>query len=352
MTRILSVDPKPTLIPNMMRSKVRYSNTVALQPLGTIRPTYLRFLQRMISGVFGMKSVVLAPSTLPRHMWYEDRNQYSADLALDFLFEKMGDNHRIIGVLDKDMFATGRSFVFGYAHLRDGVGIISLHRLMEDYYHRPHNSKLLHKRIYNTLVHELGHTFGAPHCENDCLMHSCTHVESLTDLAPFFCNTCMHKIRDNQAVRPESAEGLFRKAGAYMRRRHYTDKAKMLYQKAFDINPDPKYLNDLGVAQLALNEREAAQASFKRAAELDGALPHPFYNLGILLGKEDKEKADKYFEDGLARDPDPINAEKYVGKLYEQLFNDREKAMKHYQRYVDLGGTDRGIALELAAYAR
>jgi tetratricopeptide (TPR) repeat protein len=247
-----------------------------------------------------------------------------------------------VGVLDADMFAAGRTFVFGYAHLRDGVAVYSVARLREEWYGRAADDEKQRTRTYRALAHEIGHTFGNPHCEDvDCVMHAVSQIDSLDALAPTYCETCMKRVRRGLVVSPSSAEGRFLRAGALLRRR-YLPRAIQTYREATEKAPlEPRYANDLGVALLAASDRDGARAAFRRATELSADFPHPYYNLGILCREDGGvDVAERWFAEGLRRDPEPLAAHRYLGRLYEDLFNDPQRARRHYAAYLALGGCE------------
>ena len=333
------------IIPASMRATVRSSAPIAIQPLGNVPPADIAFVQVMVRMLLGVTVVVLPGMVVPSSDYDYGRRQVDADRLLELLFSRLPDNaSRIIGVLDEDMFAAGRTFVFGYAHLRDGVSVYSLARLREEWYGRKTDETLLRSRVYRAVTHELGHTFGNPHCDDYCVMHAVSHVDSLDDLAPTYCSACMRRVRRGTLVSQSSAEGRFLRAGAFLRR-HYPARAAEAYRDAATQSPfEPRYHNDLGVALLSLERRSEARTAFRHAADLAADFPHPYYNLGILCREEGGvEAAERHFADGLARDPDPLSAHRYLGKLYDELFADPERARKHYLAYIELGGGDSEI---------
>jgi tetratricopeptide (TPR) repeat protein len=149
----------------------------------------------------------------------------------------------------------------------------------------------------------------------------------------------MNIVRSNQDISSTSSEGIFRRAGATLRR-YRTEDAIELYKEASLKKPtDARFVNDLGVAQLSLGDNAEARKSFIRAIGLSASFPHPYYNLAIL-SKDNAEEADKYLNQGIKVDPDPTAAHLYVGKLYDQIFYNKKKAANHYQAYLDMGGNN------------
>jgi len=330
-------------IPPSMRATRRAPGPVAVLPLGSVAPPELDLIDEVVGTLLGARTIRLPEARLPAACFDAGRNQYDADRLLELLFDALPDAAmRIVGVLDADMFAAGRTFVFGYAHLRDGVAVYSVARLREEWYQRPSDEEKLRARSYRALAHELGHTFGNPHCEEDgCVMRAVSQIDSLDALGPSYCESCLRRVRRGLTVGPQSAEGLFLRAGALLRRR-YLPRAIDTYRSATEKAPlEPRYYNDLGVALLAAADREGARSAFRRATELSADFPHPYYNLGILCREEGgAEAAERFFVEGLRRDGDPLAAHRYLGKLYEDLFGDLARARRHYLAYLQLGGND------------
>ena len=333
-------------MPPAMRATRRAPGPVAIQPLGAVAIGDLRFLEEVVQALLGARAIVLPELALEASYFDAGRRQWDADRLLDLLFSRLPDEAmRILGVLDADMFAAGRTFVFGYAHLRDGVGVYSLARLREEWYQRPIDQTQLHARVYRAVAHEVGHTFGNPHCETPgCVMGAVSHVESLDALGPSYCPECMRRVRRGLTVAPSSAEGKFQRAGALLRRK-MPRRAVDAYREATAKAPlEARYHNDLGVALLGLGDRVDARAAFHRAADLACDFPHPFYNLGILHREEGLvDEAERCFSLGLSRDADPVNAHRYLGKLYDELFADAARARRHYLAYLELGGAEAEI---------
>lgn len=334
-------------IPAVMRATSEAPSPIAVLPLGGVSERDLRLTEYSVTNVFGAKTERLPVAPLEEYYFARDRGQYDADRLLEVCFDRLPRQaSRIIAVLDKDMYAAGRSFIFGYAHLRDGVSVYSLARLREEWYGRTPDPERLDARAYRCITHELGHTYGNPHCEHQgCVMRAVSQVESLDALSPSFCESCMRRMRRAVKIGATSAEGYFLRAGAALRRRQMADAIGFYRDAAARAPMEPRYHNDLGVALLAAADREEARRAFLRATELAADFPHPYYNLGIICreGGESIEVAERYFTAGLLRDPDPLSAHRYLGKLYDELFGDRERALRHFNAYMARGGTDSDV---------
>lgn len=318
---------------------------VAILPLNSVSQIELNFAEKTLREQFNVDVRIMDECPLPRSYYNYEREQWDADKLLGLLFDMLPDDcSRIVGVLDADMFGAGRTFVFGYAHLRDGVAVYSVARLREEWYGRASDLKLQQSRSFRCIVHEVGHTFGNPHCEENCVMHSVCQVDSLDALDTTYCDACKRRVKLGVKVLPDTAEGYFLRAGALLRRR-YIPRSIEMYRKAMEKAPlEPRYHNDLGVALLAAVDREGARKAFAQAAKLSAAFPHPYYNLGILCRDDGGvQVAEKWFEEGLRRDPDRLAAHRYLGRLYEDLFDDSTRAFEHYKAYKKLGGFEDSV---------
>ncbi len=135
----------------------------------------------------------------------KERDQYHALKLLTKikLFFQDKRNFRILGIIDYDIYANSYNFLFGQAespklgNLRQlVVALISITRLRESFYRRLENEYLFEQRILKEAIHELGHTFGLPHCHKFCIMRFSNSLAD-TDYKPSsFCNSCLQSLRN------------------------------------------------------------------------------------------------------------------------------------------------------------
>jgi archaemetzincin len=243
---------------------------IALLPLGEVGEDELRFVDELMGAAFGADTLVLDAMETPRHAYSVPRAQYDADVLLDELFARFPERSlRVVGVTQADLYVAGRTFVFGYAHLSDGVAVYSSARFREEFYGRKRDLGRQRLRVSRALIHELGHTFGNPHCiDPNCVMHPVTHVETLDALAPWYCANCHARVRGGLDVAPWSARGRWERGMTYLRRREFARATELLEHAVRCAPNEPRYHNDLGVARLSAGDREGARAAFRRAAEL------------------------------------------------------------------------------------
>jgi archaemetzincin len=285
--------PTTFTVPLEMRAPDRAGGPIDVQPLGEVAPTRLSFLCRTIERVYNARCRVRESLPVPPEAWNGDRQQVDADAMLGVLVDEFpDDSSRVLAVTQKDMFAAGRPYVFGYGHLRDRVSIVATARLEERFYGRRQQEPLLRVRLYKAAIHELGHTAGNPHCSaRECIMREVADLEALDELPLFYCNACMRRTWEELRLTSNAPEAQFSLGAALLRRRRY-ERAVVALEKAAAGDPDNAvYQNDLGVALLRRGEKRAAMRAFQRARRLRPDLPEPAYNLrlcerGMVTGWE------------------------------------------------------------------
>lgn len=328
---------------------------IQVLPVGAVAPADLAAMTTTIARLFGACGEILETTPVPRSAYRPSRAQYDADVVLELLFDRLTASVlRLVGVTGEDLFAEGRNFVFGYAHMRDRVAVFSTLRLHEAYWGRPENPAMYRSRVDKALAHELGHAFHSPHCERpQCVMHQVEFLWELDLLAPVYCRGCEERVKRVVARGVDHAEALFELGGSQMRRRRYV-RAAAAYAAAIEKDPtNSSYHNDHGVALLAQGERAGATCAFERAMAYSPDSPHAYYNLGIVCRERGEvSRAEAYFAQALRCDEDPRAAHRYLGILYQDFFGDRDRAVGHFLHFVSLGGQDPEITRRLEALRR
>ena len=119
-----------------------------------------------------------------------EREQFDAGCILE-KFRILGNREKAILVSDVDLFLPIFTFVFGLAQLGGEVGIVSIHRLKNEYYGLPKDEELLIRRLIKEIVHEFGHLLGLKHCPNYlCVMASSNTADGLDVKGDEYCSSC------------------------------------------------------------------------------------------------------------------------------------------------------------------
>ena len=314
---------------------------IQILPLGDVARKDLACIAGTVRARFGCRAQILPSQPLPGGSYDVSRRQHDADALLEYLFDHLDPEvSRVVGVTEGDLFAEGRNFVFGFAHMRDRVAVFSTLRLAEG--PKGRDNPLYRTRIEKALTHELGHTFHVAHCDRPrCVMRQIEFLWQLDDLDAVYCAECARRV-DRSATRDvDEPEALFELAGSYMRRRRFGRAAAAYSRAAARYPSNAHYHNDHGVALLACGDRAGAVSAFERAIRLAPAAPHAYYNLGIVCRERgDQHAADYFFARALERDEDPCAGARYLGLLHEEYFRDRVGARRWLESYHALGGRE------------
>jgi len=85
--------------------------------------------------------------------------------------------------------------VFGEAQIGGPCGLVSAHRLRQEFYGLPPNAEMLGQRLLKEAVHEVGHTLALTHCEDyQCAMAPSHAVEWIDLKDVSLCETCRAQV--------------------------------------------------------------------------------------------------------------------------------------------------------------
>lgn len=189
----LQIDTIKFLAVNIRRQETVMS--IILIPIGEVNPADLEELKTPLEAAFSRNVAIGREIPLPVAAWSAGRSQYDAGMMLEFLSlcgETSGGT-RVLGVTNADLSLPGVNFVFGLAGRRSAV--ISFHRLRQSYYGLPEDTEIFRRRATVEASHELGHTFGLPHCEDPlCVMHFSNTIAETDRKGPAFCTACRSRV--------------------------------------------------------------------------------------------------------------------------------------------------------------
>ena len=144
----------------------------------------------------------------PAHLYDISRKQWISDKILDWLLQNYNPDHntKVLAICNFDAYSGDLNFVLGEAHLGGRVAAIYLPRLRQELYvKKSDTNKLFEQRVIKEAIHELGHTFGLGHCEeNRCVMHFSNSLQDTDFKYYIFCKKCDKVLNEQTADKKRS----------------------------------------------------------------------------------------------------------------------------------------------------
>lgn len=175
--------------PEFLFSGNRAPVIIDIQPFRGVDAAEYRALYASLKKVY--PSVQLKPPVeLPATAYYRPRNRYRADSLINFLEQRTAKGHVTIGITHKDI-STSKGKIIDWGVM--GLGLCPGNACVVSGFRVSREEKAI--QLYKVSIHELGHTFGLPHCSNkECYMRDAeggnpTHEEK------DFCESCKLKLK-------------------------------------------------------------------------------------------------------------------------------------------------------------
>jgi len=132
-----------------------HKTSVVLQPLGNVNHKNVEELRAYIKVFIGSVTIN-DPLELPKSLYYSPNKRYRADKTIRWLSTLAQKGEIYLGVTNLDISTTKGDYkdfgVMGLGYKPGNACVISSFRLKDK------------KKLPILAIHELGHTFGLPHC--------------------------------------------------------------------------------------------------------------------------------------------------------------------------------------------
>jgi predicted Zn-dependent protease len=153
-------------------------------------------------------------------MYSDQRRQYLADRLLALLATRKRDSLvAVLGVVDGDMFAGEKNFVFGLNRPGQGAAVMALTRLREDYYKKTSDAELFLRRAVTEAIYQVGMAVGLPPCPTKkCVLFPANALFGLDAKPQTFCELSQAhlaaKLHPSLAPAKKASEGATEDAAA------------------------------------------------------------------------------------------------------------------------------------------
>ena len=318
--------------------------TVYLVPVGSPTDAEMKRAERVL-GVLTQRTVRRLPRRpLVRAAEHLHCPQgvpcYDAGAILDDLLdEPPGDTFRIVGVTEAPVSSSvGRDSIAFARHYERAMLYTT-----STFVSLPPDEA--HARTRQIVSHELGHTFGAEHCEGPCVMQPRLNQELTTSACPLHRRHLVDGLSQSiDGARFLAAVG--RERGRLGR----WNGAIVAYRHALRRQPHVVEVEtNLAVALMARERYLEARDVLDQASYYSPKSPLPFYvRAGLYATQAAPGRAAAHLESGVNRDPNPPNAHRLAGVVYQDVLRDDTAAIHHFRLHLSVGGRDPEVLGRLA----
>ena len=170
---------------------------VDIVPIGDVPAQVKRESSAGLRSVYGCDVTVHDSQPLPDGAFDPNRNQHRAEDLIE-LVSRVGSGDKNIGVTAEDLYYRRRNYVFGLAYLDGSGSVVSTYRLQtssDGGFSNKSASDIVDDRIRKEVVHEIGHTYGLEHCNNNrCVMNFSRTVQKVDIKEENLCGSCQRRL--------------------------------------------------------------------------------------------------------------------------------------------------------------
>ena len=164
-----------------------YKSSVVIQPLGNVNHKNVEELRAYIKVFIGSVTVN-DPLEFPESLYFSPNKRYRADKTIKWLSTMAQKGEIYLGITTLDISTTKGDYkdfgILGLGYKPGNACVISSFRLKDK------------NKIPILAIHELGHTFGLPHCpEKGCYMKDAEGKDHTSHLNGF-CKKCTIYLTD------------------------------------------------------------------------------------------------------------------------------------------------------------
>lgn len=173
------------------------NKAIHLVPIGQIDLELTAWLKGQLSAALEREVVVAAGIAAPADGYDQRRQQFRGEALMAALRGAPCPAAALaLGLIDADCTARDLNFIFGQALLGGREAFVALPRLRQSFYGLEEEPGLFRERLLKESIHELGHTFGLPHCPfPNCVMHFSNTLHDTDFKGSAFCPKCEERLK-------------------------------------------------------------------------------------------------------------------------------------------------------------
>jgi archaemetzincin len=167
-----------------------------LLPIGDLDGWLLRELGPALAEIFHIPCEVVPVCLDPEFAYHGERQQYHSSEILQAMQQYVTpESWRVLGITPVDLYIPILTFVFGEAQIGGPCGLVSTHRLRQEFYGLPVDAESLCQRLLKEAVHEIGHTLDLTHCDDYRCAMAPSHAVEWIDLKDgVLCGSCHGRV--------------------------------------------------------------------------------------------------------------------------------------------------------------
>jgi archaemetzincin len=166
---------------------------VDIVPVGDVPAPIKRAASAGLRSVYDCDATLHDARALPEDAYDEGRDQYRAEAFIE-LAGRVGSAEKNIAITTEDLFYRRRNYVFGLAYLSGNGSVVSTYRLQtaaDGGSLDRSDDDVFTERVRKEVVHEIGHTLGLEHCNDEtCVMNFSPTVREVDVKKQHFCEDC------------------------------------------------------------------------------------------------------------------------------------------------------------------
>lgn len=170
---------------------------VDIVPVGEVPAAVKREASSALRSVYEADVSMRSEEEPPADAYDAGRDQYRAERFIE-LASRVGTGEKNIAITAKDLFYRRRNYVFGLAYLDGNGSVISTYRLRtpsDGGFSTRSADEVFADRVRKEVIHEVGHTLGLDHCENNrCVMNFSPTVREVDVKEEHLCGTCQRSV--------------------------------------------------------------------------------------------------------------------------------------------------------------